>query len=81
MGDLGVEGGGRKFQVPREGGRGEVGLKPVCGQEGGGGRLGQRLLLTPQGEMMSVPEKEAVGGRQQRGVKMPLRGNGEPLPV
>ena len=38
-------------------------LKPVCGQEGGGGRLGQRLLLTPQGEMMSVPENEAVGGR------------------
>jgi len=34
-----------------------------------------------EGEMMSVPEKEAVGGRQQRRVKMPLRGNGEPLPV
>ena len=39
-----------------------MGLKLVCGKDGGGGRLGQRLLLTPQGKMMSVPEKEAVGG-------------------
>ena len=51
------------------------------GRKVGGERLGQRLLLTPQGEMMSVPEKEAVGGRPAEKVKMPLRGNGEPLPV